>query len=195
VFRSNGLFFMVYGDWLRICLAVSTDGKTFERVQNANGQPDLFTGPYYNSRDPMMLRVGNQWHCYYMGSMPGVLYQSAIFCRTSYDFTAWSEPMMVSAGGMASIPPTMFDAECPFVVERNGWYYLFRNQIYGPNAQNTQYVSRNPLSFGVGDDRYRIGTMPVAAPEIVLHQGQYYIAALMPNLDGIRIARLRFTDW
>jgi hypothetical protein len=71
---------------------------------------------------------------------------------------------------------------------------MFRNQIYGPNALNTQYASRNPLAFGVDDDRYRIGTLPVAAPEIILAQGQYYIAALNPNLDGIRIARLRFVD-
>jgi len=34
----------------------------------------------------------------------------------------------------------------------------------------------------------------VAAPEIVLHKGEYYIAALMPNLNGIRIARLRWVD-
>ena len=71
-------------------------------------------------------------------------------------------------------------------------FYLFRNQLYGRNNLNTQYASPNPLSFGVGDDRYRIGTLPVAAPEIVLHKGQWYIAALNPALDGIRIARLRW---
>jgi hypothetical protein len=71
-------------------------------------------------------------------------------------------------------------------------FYLFRNQLYGRNNLNTQYASANPLSFGVGDDRYRIGTLPVAAPEIVLHKGQWYIAALNPALDGIRIARLRW---
>ena len=45
----------------------------------------------------------------------------------------------------------------------------------------------------MGHDRYRIGTLPVAAPEIVVDNGQYYIAALMPNLDGIRVAKLRWS--
>jgi hypothetical protein len=30
----------------------------------------------------------------------------------------------------------------------------------------------------------------VAAPELIQHEGQWYIAALRPELDGIRIARL-----
>jgi len=28
-----------------------------------------------------------------------------------------------------------------------------------------------------------------AAPEIILHEGEYYIAALTPDLDGIRVAK------
>ena len=102
--------------------------------------------------------------------------------------------MMVSAGGAAAARTNWFggDAECPFVVQKDGIVYLFRNQLYGRNNLNTQYASPNPLSFGVGDDRYRIGTLPVAAPEIVFHKGQWYIAALNPALDGIRIARLRW---
>jgi hypothetical protein len=34
--------------------------------------------------------------------------------------------------------------------------------------------------------------MNICAPEIVKHEGQYYIAALNPNLDGIRIAKLKW---
>lgn len=192
VFTHQGVWYMVYGDFMRICLARSTDGKIFTRVLRDNGQPNLFDGPFLNTRDPMMLRFGNLWVCYYTGLQVNPPYYCAVFCRTSADLKYWSEPMFVSAGGSASSPPTMFDAECPFVLERNGYYYLFRNQIYGANALNTQYASRDPFNFGVGHDRYRIGTLPVAAPEIVVHNGHYYIAALMPNLDGIRIAKLHW---
>ncbi len=33
----------------------------------------------------------------------------------------------------------------------------------------------------------------MAAPEIIQHEGKWYIAALNPNLDGIRITRLRWS--
>ena len=45
------------------------------------------------------------------------------------------------------------------------------------------------MNFGVNDDRYLVGTLPVAAPEIVEHEGGLYIAALLPSLKGIQIAR------
>jgi hypothetical protein len=192
VFRANGYFYMIYGDFLRICMLRSTDGKNFTRMKNEIGQPNLFDGPWINVRDPMVLRVGALHLCYYTSSPPAGATQAAVFLRTSFDLKEWSQPMVVSAGGAASVPINLFDAECPFVVERNGWYYLFRNQAYGVNAQNTQYASKNPFDFGVDDDKYRLGTLPVAAPEIVLHQGHWYIAALNPMLDGIRLARLNW---
>ena len=42
------------------------------------------------------------------------------------------------------------------------------------------------------DDRYLVGTLPVAAPEIVEHAGAYYIVTLTPELDGMQVARLEF---
>jgi hypothetical protein len=44
----------------------------------------------------------------------------------------------------------------------------------------------------VDSDEYLIGTLPVAAPEIVFHDGQYYIAALLPSLKGIRVAKVKW---
>jgi hypothetical protein len=32
----------------------------------------------------------------------------------------------------------------------------------------------------------------VAAPEIIFTRGEYYIAALLPSLKGIRIAKLKW---
>ena len=37
-----------------------------------------------------------------------------------------------------------------------------------------------------------MGTLPVAAPEIIEHEGQTYIASLLPSLKGIRIAKLEW---
>ena len=194
VFKEKERYYMVYGDWRRICLAASKDGKTFTRVLNEYGQPALFSGPYDNTRDPMMIKRGDLYYCYYMGHKKGAAYQSAVFCRTSDDLKHWSEAMMVAAGGKAASETPWFggDAECPFVVPKDGTFYLFRTQRYGRDNLSTQYASRNPLCFGVGNDRYRIGTLPVAAPEIICHKGHWYIAALNPALDGVRLARLRW---
>lgn len=194
VIKEGDVYNMFYGDWKRICLSRSADGKRFERVLNDRGQADLFSGPYGNTRDPMVLRVGHLYYAYYMGHQQGAVFESAIFCRTSDNLRHWSEPMMVSAGGLAATQGRWYggNAECPFVVSRNGLFYLFRNQRYGTDNLNTQYASGNPLNFGVGGDRYRIGTLPVAAPEIIQHNDAWYIAALNPALDGIRIAKLKW---
>lgn len=193
VWREGRTWHMVYGDWERICRATSRDGKRFERARNGRGQPDLFTGPYENTRDPMVLRVGDLWCCYYMGHKEGAEYESAAFCRTSADLDTWSEPVLVSAGGEPSRHGWFGGScECPFVLERDGVYYLFRNVFYGPGNLNVQYASKNPFAFGVGHDRASIGWLPVAAPEIVVVKDDCYIAALEPSLDGIRMARLKW---
>ena len=82
--------------------------------------------------------------------------------------------------------------QAPHVIKEHGKYHMFRNQRYGPTNLNTQYRSPDPLDFGVDSDEYLIGTLPVAAPEIVFHDGQYYIAALLPSLKGIRVAKLKW---
>ena len=193
VVREKDAFHMLYGDWKRICHAESRDGKKFERVRNERGEPALFEGPYDNSRDPMLLKIGPLYHCYYTGHKEGERFDAAVFCRTSTDLRRWSEPMIVSAGGTAAkLGPPGLNAECPFVVAKDGVYFLFRNLYYGLGARNAQYASSNPLCFGVGDDRDYVGHLAIAAPEVILHDGQYFIAALLPTLDGIQIARLKF---
>lgn len=191
VIKVDNLYYMFYGDWIRICLAKSDDGKVFTRVLNENGQPDLFSGPYNNSRDAMVLVVDGKYYCYYTGHLAGKNV-GADFCRTSPDLRNWSRPIMVASGGKAG--GTKYSAECPHVVYRRdtGLYYLFRTQRYGKNNVSSIYASPDPLNFGINDDRFYIGTLSVAAPEVLKHNGQYYIAALLPNLKGIRVAKLKW---
>lgn len=192
--ETDNTYHMFYGDWQRICLATSADGKHFERLLGDRDQPDLFTGPYGNTRDPMTLKVDDTYYCYYMGHAQDQEHGSAIFCRTSTDLRTWSDPVKVSAGGIAATQSNWYggDAECPFVVHLEDQFILFRNQIYGPNHLNTQYSSPDPLDFGIDDDRYRVGSLPIAAPEIVEYEGKHYIASLLPNLDGFRLAPLKW---
>ncbi|MBD3174934.1 MAG: hypothetical protein GF320_07125 [Armatimonadia bacterium] len=186
----DGIYHMFYGDWERICLATSADGKRFQRVLGADGELGLFTeGLGTNTRDPMVLPIDGVHHCYYTAFPDG---EGAVFCRTSTDLVEWSESVRVAFGGQAGTNP--WAAECPHVVyhEPSDQYVLFRTQRYGENARTSVYCSPDPLDFGIHDDRYFVGTLPVAAPEIVLHEGEWYIASLMPSLKGIMMARLEW---
>lgn len=196
VIQWHGEYWMFYGDWGDICLAKSRDGKTFHRVDIRDGKPQLFSGPMNNTRDAMVLRVDDTWYCYYTGHTPekSSRFDCAVFCRTSEDLIHWSDAAIVSAGGSADPKSNWYggSCECPFVEKRGEYFYLFRNQVYGHQALNTQYCSKDPLDFGIDSDEKVIGTLSVAAPEIILHQGRYFIASLLPGLDGIRIAPLKW---
>jgi hypothetical protein len=48
------------------------------------------------------------------------------------------------------------------------------------------YRSKDPTDFGVNNDKYLVGTIPYAVPEIIEHDGQAYIAALLPSLRAYR---------
>jgi hypothetical protein len=187
VFRDGVRFVMFYGGWNDICSATSADGKTFERKTDAQGRVTLFGAPTGNTRDPMVIRIGDRWHCYYTAHPED---KGAVYCRTSPDLETWSEARLVAKGGQFGDGP--YSSECPFVVELDpGQFYLFRNQVYGKGAKCSVYVSRDPFDFGVAhDEGHFVCTLPIAAPEIFKHDGQYYIAALLPSLKGVQIAKL-----
>ena len=191
VLEAGGTYHMFYGDWEHVCLALSVDGKAFTRRLDDNGKSGLFSnGAGANTRDPMVLRIGDTYHCY-TTAHPGL--KGAVYCRTSRDLRRWSEARVVAAGGAAGAGPVA--AECPFVYRHKEAerYYLFRTQQYGRNARTSVYCSPDPLDFGVNDDRYLVGTLPLAAPEVIEHDDALYLAALTPGLDGIRLSRLRWT--
>jgi hypothetical protein len=187
VFCDGARFVMFYGGWNDICSATSADGKTFERTTDARGRATLFGSPFGNTRDPMVVRIGDQWRCYYTAHPDN---KGVVLSRASRDLKEWIDVRLVAKGGQSGDGP--YSSECPFVVELEpGQFYLFRNQIYGKDARCSVYFSRDPLDFGVDhDEGHFVCTLPVAAPEIIKYDGQYYIAALMPSLKGIQIARL-----
>lgn len=189
VFRDGKRFVMLYGGWNDIFSADSADGKAFQRIAGTDGKHALFGGPQGNARDPMVIRIGNLWYCYYTAHSKT---EGATYCRTSTDLRAWSEAKLVARGGQSGSGP--YSAECPFVVELEpGQFYLFRNQNYGKKAQCSVYFSRDPLDFGVDhDEGHFVCSLPIAAPEIIRHESQYYVAALLPSLKGIQISRLQW---
>ena len=190
VVKIDSGYRMLYGDWEHICAATSEDGKNFARRVKADGNTGMFTeGTGNNTRDPMLIRIKGIWHCYYT-AYPNK--QGAVYCRTSTDTRQWSESKIVAFSGAAGT--NAFSAECPFVVELNpGEFYLFRTQRYGRDAISRVYHSHDPMDFGINrDEKFLVESLSVAAPEIVFHEGQWFIASLLPSLKGIRVARLEW---
>jgi len=201
VVNVGDTYHMFYGDWVNICHAISYDGKNFTRTIQENGKTGMFSeGPDANTRDVMLLLHDGKWFAYYT-AYPNR--QGMVYVRTTKDFKIWSESKVVAFGGQAGTGPS--SAECPHVVKLGtSDFYLFRTQTYGPHKpgqirnrgapQTSVYHSNDPIMFGINqDEKFFICTLPVAAPEIVHYQGQYYIAALNQGaLDGIRIAKLKW---
>ena len=180
VLKVDGRYRMFYGDWEQVRTATSDDGKTFTR---ADGRISEAGGT--NTRDPMVFSADGVWHCVWTAHPDN---HGAVYSRISRDLQTWTDPKIIARGGAAGTGP--YSAECPFVVRRSGYFYLFRTQRYGKDPQTTVYRSKDPRDFGVDDDRCRVGTLPLAAPEIVQHDGRDYIAYLLPSLKGIQISKL-----
>jgi len=200
VIREDDTWKKFYGDWNAICMAVSKDGKQFERViqDNMERVTAMFTdGAGTNTRDAMVIKIEDTYYNYYTtgaGLWDEKAYESdgAVYCRTSKDLVHWSDRIVVSRGGKTSGPGWGVH-ECPHVVLIDGYYYLFRTQAYGPNNKTNIYRSKDPLNFGIDtDEGYIVNSLSVAAIELVYHNKQWYIAALNPELDGIRIAKLKW---
>lgn len=195
VIRVGDAWQMLYGNWQGIARAQSSDGKQFERVVDETGKSQVFTEDQpdvpANTRDAMVLPIesadGVRYYCYYTAHPHN---RGAVYLRTSKDLKQWSDSKIVARGGRAGDGP--YAAECPHVVARHGAYYLFRTQRYGKNAQTLVYRSTDPADFGVDDDRFLVAELPVAAPEIIHLKGADYLAALLPTLDGIQMAKLRW---
>lgn len=177
---------------------VSDDGKHFTRQLGLDGSARIF-GPHPATygRDIMLTKINDRWHGYYGGSRPAPdgKHYAAIFvkiAKTDSLFGEWGEEFIVNSEGQAGSGG--YNAECPHVIFRHGWYYLFRTEVYGANNRTHIYRSKSPYKFGIDSDAYHVGTLPIAAPEIFSYQGQDYVAALNPSLDGIRLARLGWAE-
>ena len=181
----------------QMCLMTSVDGRQWTRHRDAQGRSRLFVGPG-EVRDACLIEVDGLWHLYYAGYHGGRRSNHGFYLRTSQDLMHWSGWTCVHQDPRPQFGARNYDTECPHVVERGGYYYLFRTEDYA-GAKTHVFRSKDPRDFGVGDARpYYVCSIAVAAPEIIVDSaadggdGSEYVSS-NHNLDGgTMLCRLRW---
>jgi hypothetical protein len=173
----------------QMCLMTSPDGRSWTRHRNRQGFSRVFEGPG-EVRDPCLIKIGDLWHLYYSGYEENPLRAGAIYVRTSPDLLTWSDYRVVHRD--ASFGGPTWTQECPHVVYRDGFYYLFVTENYY-DAVTHVYRSKDPLDFGieVRDERY-VGTIACAAPEICVVDGREYVSSNHDPVLGTQMCQLEW---
>ena len=202
VVEHDGLYYMYYcaGGFddrgrvdsrnYRMHLATSPDLVAWTR-HDAN---PLFTDGF-DARDPMVLRVGDEWVMYYTANDPPEGGAHVVAARTSGDLVNWSDRRVVFDSGRRGTSGG--PAESPFVVRRGDWYYLFvgpRGGYRGPYGYTGTdvYRSRDPFDFDRAD---HVGFLDAHAPEVVRDaSGEWHISHCGWGQGGVYLAPLRWHD-
>ncbi|MEV0022397.1 family 43 glycosylhydrolase [Streptomyces atroolivaceus] len=186
VIEAGGRYWMFYAaggaSGAAINLATSTDLFTWTREPSG----PLFRG--LAARDPMVVRVGGEWVMYYTElSGPGGGHHVVAY-RRSADLLTWGEQGVAFTD--ASTDATVSVTESPYVLGRDGWYYLFigpRNGYEGTDV----LASPDPFHFELSG---WAGHVPGHAVEVV-HDGEaWYASAAGWFRNGLYVAPLSWRD-
>ncbi|MFF4369026.1 family 43 glycosylhydrolase [Streptomyces sp. NPDC001594] len=188
VVAAGGRFWMFY--------AAGGAGGTGGAAINLATSPDLFnwtrepSGPLFRglaARDPMVLRVGDEWVMYYT-ELSGAGGHHVVAFRRSADLLHWSEPGVAFTD--ATTDTTVSVTESPYVVERDGWYYLFTGPRGGYEGTDV-LASRDPYRFGL--DGYA-GHVSGHAVEVFADGDTWYASAAGWFRNGLHVAPLEWRD-
>lgn len=189
VVAHDGKYWMFYcaggnsHEQFHIHMATSSDLANWTR-HPAN--PMVVDG--YDARDPMVLRVGNQWVLYYCATETPQGGHHVVKAVTSPDLIHWSNPRIVFRASQTGTfgGPT----ESPFVVARDSKYYLFvcTNAPYNTSAA---YVSDDPFSFDIA---HTVMTFPAHGAEVVHAGDRWYVSSCGWEQGGLYLADLNWDD-
>jgi arabinan endo-1,5-alpha-L-arabinosidase len=187
VIQHDGLYYMFYtgggkeGSAFQMRLATSPDLQAWTR------EPEPLFIDGFEARDPFVLRVGERWVMYYTATDDPSGGTHIVAYRTSEDLRNWSERAVAHRDddtGTGAGP-----TESPFVVARDGGYYLFIGP-YADYVSTAVYFSRDPLLFTGAP----VAEIEAHAPEIVRDlDGTEYITRAGWGQGGVFLARLEWT--
>jgi hypothetical protein len=165
--------------------ATSADGVTYRRVLDADGKSRVGIP---GGRDVMILPHGGKYYSYATVTTNDGK-RSYVIASSSDDLRTWSKGKIVREGGKGGVGPVA--SESPFVVALDGYFYLFRASSH--DFKTYIYRSADPLDFGINDDSNLIAEFRMKAPEVILHDGRWYISDLA-DFQGITLRRLLWDE-
>lgn len=190
VLRHDGRYWMFYcaggKDHTQYHIHLATSHDLFHWKRHT-ANPMVVDG--YDARDPMVLAYKDGWILYYAAtSTPGGGHHT-VKAVTSKDLIHWTgmrEVYRDSEIGTYGGP-----TESPFVVERNGKFYLFVCTNHG-YSETIAYKSDTPFHF---EARNSVGKFAAHAAEIIhTPTGKWYASRAGWGQGGVYLAELVWQD-
>ncbi len=190
VVESDGMYYMFYcgggkhGSTYRMQLATSPDLRTWTKHPS---NPLFLDG--FGARDPMVLRVDDQWVMYYCATSDPMGGNHVVAYRLSDDLIHWGERHMafVDPGKHKAGGPT----ESPFIVRRGDTYYLFIGPREGYVGTDV-FASNDPFEWHLEDN---VGHINSHAAEVIRDvDGSWYVSHGGVRQGGLYLAPLYWND-
>jgi hypothetical protein len=190
ILRHDRAYYIFYcagdADHTKFKLHVATSAD-LDNWTRSDANPIVVDG--FDARDPMVLRVGDEWVLYYTANSTPAGGDHVVFAVTSKDLIHWGEKRTVFTAprkGREGGP-----TESPFVVRRGDAYYLFCGAWEG-YLGTYAFKSADPFHF---DYVNRIGRIDSHASEIVRDEaGHWYASHAGWGQGGVHLARLTWHD-
>ncbi len=162
-----------------IRVAGSDDGVHYERLTpNATFIP--------GGRDVMIMKHNELFYSYATAST--LAGESFVESAVSSDLVNWSESTIVSKGGKGG--SGVVDAESPFVVFVDGYFYLFRTSSI--SFKTVVYRSEDPLDFGIDDDSKLIAELDLKILELFEHENQWYTTHISEDFQSVLLSKVEW---
>lgn len=172
-----------YASWGQLCMAESDDMFNWKRHEFN----PLFSDPGH-ARDSFVFKDNGIYYFYYTRTFNEVDTRSSVAVRTSPDLKHWSGPKIVHTQPYEA--DWAGDAESPFIVKRNGLYYLFVCRALTDYNETHVYWSKDPLNFPIEN---LVTSLPLHAPEVIkVNESEWYISNTGWDKKGLYLAKMKW---